>query len=194
MKKTDPIKKCMLLDLETTGLNPEIHEIIEIGWVTFNWITLEMLGSAEYKIQPQQIERADPKALEINGYTPKKWENAIPLKRGLTRLTHEAARGIIGGYNFTFDWSFLYKGFWNWGVDVETVMSYHRLDVMSMAHIVAGPGRNSDKELGLTAMCDFFGIEPVGKKHTALGDTLTTFALYKRLRKHWYLRQHEPGY
>ena len=57
-------KQIALVDIETTGLSLEKgHEIIEIAILK---------GDISYcvKVRPQNIERADPKALQINKFDP----------------------------------------------------------------------------------------------------------------------------
>ena len=58
------MEKLVFVDVETTGLDETRHEIIEIAVIR---------GSQTYhrKVQPQHIETASPRALEINGFSYK---------------------------------------------------------------------------------------------------------------------------
>ena len=57
------------VDVETSHLDPDIGEILSIAIITED----EDLGlTTQYAtlIKPVQLHRADPKSLEINGYSP----------------------------------------------------------------------------------------------------------------------------
>ena len=62
-------KPLCFIDIETTGLNSAIHEIIEIAIIKI----CPREGTSTYttKIQPENIQHASPEALEINGYSQK---------------------------------------------------------------------------------------------------------------------------
>ena len=69
MKGTDLV----FIDTETTGLDPSIHELIEIGFVRVkqDWNgekpTFEIIEEWDQKIRPEHIKTADPTSLKING-------------------------------------------------------------------------------------------------------------------------------
>lgn len=52
------------IDFETTGLNPEIHDIIEVGWVLWNTEENKMINAGSFLITPD-----DPVPLEITQLT-----------------------------------------------------------------------------------------------------------------------------
>jgi len=68
-----------VLDTETTGLDSDIHEIIEIAAITY---LLDKEGNRyvmkkyESKINPQRLHTASEKALEVNGFTLEKWKGS----------------------------------------------------------------------------------------------------------------------
>lgn len=65
-------KERVWIDVETTGLDPLVHEIIEL---TVRYEPRKGCANPAWhaKIKPEHIETAEPKALEINGYTEEKW-------------------------------------------------------------------------------------------------------------------------
>ena len=89
-----------VIDVETTGLNPNIHEIIEVAIVTKD-------ESYHAKVIPMNIEHASPKALEINGYNEKDWYGAVPAKDVAIRTAKMLDGKTIIGHNPSFDMSFL---------------------------------------------------------------------------------------
>ncbi|MBP6912721.1 MAG: hypothetical protein KBB86_02185 [Candidatus Pacebacteria bacterium] len=77
------------IDVETTGLNPDKHELIQIGIVLADqtWegdkVTLKHVDEIELKIKPERISDADPQALRVNGYTPAEWIFAYSLPEAM---------------------------------------------------------------------------------------------------------------
>lgn len=172
------------IDLETTGLLLERHEIIEIGLVLVHQHPdrLEVVAEREWKVAPQRIADADPKALEINGYSPEKWENAISLSQALTELSETGQGAVPVGHNVSFDVMFLEKAFEQHmptGVTISSVFDYHRLDTIPMAYIKLYRDPRVEK-FSLRALCDHFGITNQ-QAHTALSDTRACAELYAHL-------------
>jgi hypothetical protein len=159
----------LYLDTETTGLDPYVHDIIEVSWA---------LGDAEPStlVLPHSIKSADADALRINGYYERglddksKWADAdavLPLR--------DALKGAhIAGSNPAFDAAFLKAaGFTGW---------HHRL--MDVPLWVAGR-LNLPESLGLARTAILMrerGFEIPEPNHTAGGDVLTTRAVYKAAR------------
>jgi len=94
--------KFAVVDIETTGLDPHKHEIIEIAILT---------NDEQYyaKVLPLNLEYADPKALEINGYNEKNWYGAISASVVAQKTSHLLEGRIIIGHNPSFDMSFLFE-------------------------------------------------------------------------------------
>lgn len=96
------IKKYVVLDLETDGLNPDSDNIIEIGAVKVGekqenfqrFIKIERKLSEEIK----KLTRIDDEMLE---------EKGIPLKRALEEFIEFIGDTSILGYNVAFDIKFL---------------------------------------------------------------------------------------
>lgn len=58
---SEPARTLVFVDIETTGLDPWCHEIVELAWAVDDWpVTV---------VRPRHtLRRADPKALQINRY------------------------------------------------------------------------------------------------------------------------------
>ena len=97
----------VITDLETTGLDPLIHEVIDIGAVRVDQATLEIEATFSAKIQPLHIELASPIALEVNGYTPEAWKHAVNQSDGWRYDSSAFARqSVFASYSTRFDWGF----------------------------------------------------------------------------------------
>ena len=66
------------IDIETTGLNPEVQEIIEIGGV-ITTPDLVVVNEFEIKVKPENLAVAEPEALRINRFDPANWLFALSL-------------------------------------------------------------------------------------------------------------------
>ena len=60
-------------DVETTGLVPGYHEIIQLSAIMLN-DKLEERGSGHMKLMPRYWNRAEKQALEINQINPETWK------------------------------------------------------------------------------------------------------------------------
>lgn len=168
----------IFLDLETTGLEVQNHEIIEIGAIRVNSKSpFEIEEELSLKVLPFDIEKADKKALKVNGYTEEKWKNAIPLQKALKTLENFSKNGVMAGYNVSFDWAFLHKAYSEIGK--EEPFHYHRLDILSMAYLKFFSDKNV-KRFNLSNICEILKV-PRGNKHQALDDAKATYLVFKKL-------------
>ena len=171
------------IDTETTGLDVEKHEIIQIGCVLVNQehastaVNFTVADEFEIKIKPERIEDAEMVALRINGYDPADWVFAYTLKEAMTLFAEKTEGAVMVGHNLPFDYAFLMKAFSTTGVPNK--MHYHKLDTISVAFAKSKKRDDIDK-FSLYHLCNIFGIENK-KAHTALADARATYELYKRL-------------
>lgn len=170
--------KIAFVDLETTGLNPLKAEILEIGAIVYD-INEGTIQEYNAKIKPLRIESADPKALEVNGYTEKEWKKAGTLEEALRGLGEICEGATFLAYNVSFDWSFLEVAYETTGLPVP--FHYHRLCVMSMATIKIP--KSKVQSYSLKTVCAFLGIEPEPKVHRALNGAQKAMEVYMALTK-----------
>jgi DNA polymerase III alpha subunit (gram-positive type) len=170
-------RQLLFVDLEMTGLDPLVHEIVEVGAVVVNGRTLAIEKEYEAKVQLKHIETATAEALEINGYTPDGWSHAKPQKDVLLELNQLAPNAMLAGWNVWMDAMFLKLAYLR--EDVSWTFDYHIHDVIPMAWEYAQHDGEL-KELRLSALCERLGIERVDK-HRALADIKTTVEAFKKL-------------
>jgi DNA polymerase-3 subunit epsilon len=171
------------IDTETTGLDPDKHELIQIAGIVMRIAnpsdpsTYELIEEFEYKIKPERIGDANPLSLKINQYDPSKWTEALSLKEAMHLVNAKTKDSVMIAHNVAFDSAFLEKAFKN--VGLVNTMHYHRLDTVSMAYALLKNNKDVD-HLSLRALCNYFDIHREGE-HEALADVRATVELYKKL-------------
>lgn len=113
----------VFLDTETTGLDPNIHEVWEIAYGRLD-------GDVHTGTVPHTRLRADPKALAMNGYH----DHAIPgapLDFDFEVIMALQDNTVVCA-NPSFDVDFLYR---RWGV---APWHHRKLDIESMAYGILG--------------------------------------------------------
>lgn len=149
------------LDTETTGLDPNLHEVWEVAWAVDDGPIIS--GSVWHR-----LENFDPKALEINGYHER--IDVIEPVDGddLYKALHGAT---LVGANPAFDAAFLRA---RWG---EAPWRYRMLDVEAYAMPLLG----YSEPKGLATIAADLGVE--APDHTAAADVHTLRECHRRLRQ-----------
>jgi DNA polymerase III epsilon subunit-like protein len=176
--------KLVLVDFETTGLDAQKDEIIEIGAILCDAQSLEVIWEYEQKLLPTHIETAHPKALEVNGYTPELWKDALPFEDGfadfLVRLDHTM---IFTGQNVWFDLQFYLEtlrklGFIDLLDPTPYGYSYHRLDITSMAYPFLNP-----PVYRMSHIAPALGIAEEEKPHHAINGVRKELQILKEIKR-----------
>lgn len=184
------------VDTETTGLDPDRHEIWEVGLVLADDVGyLDYFDELEWQL-PVDLGRADPMALKVGRfrdryYNPILVEDVQEFAHGFAEITDGAH---LVGCVPSFDEERLRKLLRANG-ECPT-WHHHLIDVEAMAYgyIHAKyederwPAPDDDKScLALPYKSDqlsrICGVEPPGEdeRHTALGDARWAYRLYKTL-------------
>ena len=164
------------VDLEMTGLDENIHEIIEIAVIIYNQKEDKIIKEWETKVSPINLETADQKAIKINGYINNPGLYSAGLKSSLIKFNSLTKDCIIIGQNIDFDLRFIKKNMSDFGI--EPHFDFRKLDLMSLAWWLV---KDTDiPGLSLKKLCDHFGITNVGE-HSALIDCRRTFEVYERI-------------
>ena len=171
--------KIALVDLETTGLDAQKHEIIEIGCIVFDSETCVPEFGIDIKLLPEHIETALPKALVVNGYNKKDWKDAKTQKEGLQFFANATQGCHFAAHNVTFDWGFMDAKFKEYGITHS--FDYHKIDTLSMAYAKIPHSKVSS--WSLKTIATYLGVPPEPKIHKAINGAECAFNIYKKLMK-----------
>ena len=166
------------IDTETTGLDAQKGEIVEIAIVR-EVVHADGGGSIQEtwatKIAPERIKDADPKALQVNGYAPEAWAGAPTFAEVANQIALRIASGtIVCGHNVGFDLAFIEAAFARLGSGVR--IPYHRLDTVTLAY-AAWNGTGTGPGMSLDRLRKHLGI-PLEGSHSALKDALDARTVY----------------
>jgi DNA polymerase-3 subunit epsilon len=172
-----PLKALAFVDLETTGLDPSRHDIVEVAVLRVDARTLEVLAEYHTLVAPERLDDAQPEALAICGFSKAAWTNAVPLREALLAVAPLLEGALVAGHNVGFDWAFLEAGYRRAGLALPRV-DYHRLDTASLAWPLVASGELSS--LSLDSLATYFGLDRP-RPHRALADARCALEVARRL-------------
>ena len=160
----------VVVDLETTGLRPDIDEIIEIGAVRVQG--QKVTESFNTLVYP--VNGIDSFITQLTGITPDMVEDSPRISNALSQLIRFVGDSIVVGHNVNFDINFLYDkcvecfgyGFSNDFIDTMRI------------------SRKLFPEYRHHRLCDLekrFNLHN-GQAHRALSDVITTNDCFQYMR------------
>lgn len=161
------------IDTETTGLNPGEHVVIEFACIIHDDYGEIERFETRIKPTPDEISRAHPKALEVNGYTPEKWEDAPSIEEVGPRIVEILRDSVLVGHNIPFDESMIKAHLSSRGIKGR--IPHRKIDTQALVieHLFPlGLERAS-----MDSVRDFLGWDKEGA-HTAMKDVEDTKNLF----------------
>ncbi|MFP4020235.1 MAG: exonuclease domain-containing protein, partial [Halanaerobium sp.] len=152
----------IVFDLETTGLNPSQHEIIEIGAVKFKGG--EIVGQFKSFINPDV--KIPAKITEITGINDRMVKDAPGLEEVIRDFIEFAGEGVLVAHNADFDYGFIRTALENLEIDKD---DYTVLDTLGLARALVKDSKNHK----LNTLTEYFGVE-LENHHRALDDAAAT--------------------
>ncbi len=194
-------EKNIYVDLETTGLDPQRHPIIQIAAIAVDGHMRE-LEIIELKVKFDERE-ATPEALQKNGYNQGLWERegleptdaakqfAAFLRRHATvDMSSKEGRPylvaqLVGHNGATFDGPFLHAWYRRLGIfcpaRYQTLCTLQRALWYFDEHKHETPPTN----FKLGTLCEYFDVSLREEDaHDALADIRATVSLYRAMVKH----------
>jgi DNA polymerase III epsilon subunit-like protein len=182
------------VDTETTGLDPEVHDIVQIAVLPLDSEIRPLEGILPFNmhLKPKRPQNADPKALKINRLNLVELiERGMEPDRGADIFMEWFEKLNLGynkriaplGHNYPFDRGFIHG--WLGPKNYEFAFDYHVRDSVSAAlflndraafHAEAAPY----PKVNLKYLCSQLGVENQGA-HDALQDCLATAECYRRM-------------
>jgi len=173
------------VDVETTGLIPGHHEMIDIGIVMTD-LDGEELGELFLRIQPEHPERTDDGARAVNAFDAERWRELRALAPGdAIAAMLEFHNGIADGrnvlmvaFNSQFDTAFLDHLFRSQDRSWRELYHYFVLDLPSMAWSIGFHGLTG------TAISGKLGIEDephIAELHTGITGARLNARIYRGL-------------
>jgi DNA polymerase III epsilon subunit-like protein len=171
-------RKLIFIDLEMTGLDPDRHEIIEIGWLVVKPRTFKIISEFETKVKPEHIETASEEGLKVAGYSQEKWENAMDLKKVIQKLARVAPNAMLAGSVVWHDWEFLERAFERYKIDPKITIRILPIDALAYIKLY---NQDKLKHLGMrSGVANYFGIK-FSEQHGALVDAKLSYEVFKKL-------------
>jgi DNA polymerase III alpha subunit (gram-positive type) len=173
------------VDVETTGLLPGYHEMIDIGAIVTDLEGRE-IDRLFLRLQPQHPERTSEGARAVNAFDPEKWRElgALSQKDAVERIVsfHRRAAGgravLLVAYNSHFDAAFLDHLFRGQGRTWRELYHYFVMDLPSMAWSLGS------RQLDGSSLTKALAIEDephVAEEHTGITGAEVNVRVYRAL-------------
>lgn len=162
------IRDYVCLDLETTGLEPKYHKILEIGAVKVQ--DFQVVDSFQMLIHPA-VDISE-RITQITGITEEMVQGQPYIEEILPEFIDFCGDYVMIGHNLMFDYSFLKKNAVNCGLNLGS----RGIDTLKIArkHLAHLEKRS------LEYLCACYGLKDT-RYHRAYNDAMATHELYCRL-------------
>jgi len=169
-------KDLAFVDVETSGQNPLIHEVVQCAVVRYDPRTREVVSETQGNLRMRHPGQAEAKALAVNGYDEGIWQFEASPRLFWLHIGEMIDDAVLVGHNVAFDKQFIATAMGEYGV--KTVVGRHSVCTMSLMWPLVASGKI--RSMSLRAACDYFAI-PRRDPHDARVDAWCAFAVYCKL-------------
>lgn len=176
----------IVVDTETTGVDPRVHSLLSIGAVDFENPDRRFYG--ECRVFDGALVSSE--ALVINGFSDseikdqKKMSDGDLLRRFIV-WANESKDTTFAGENPSFDRDFMKYTAERYGIDWRFAHRTVDLHAVAYAHIKSRGGivpmKNGHTGQDLSKTLELVGIKDTRKEHNALEDALLEAEAFSRL-------------
>lgn len=162
----------IVIDIETTGLDPEKDEILEIAAIKYSENEEKEAFCRVIKVQ----NALKKEIVELTGITDSfVSENGTDIEAALRDFWDFAGRARLVGYNISFDMSFLR----NASIEHNVKMQANKcVDILAQARKKISGAKNYK----LSTVAQWLGID-MEQKHRAESDCRLAFEIYRKLNE-----------
>lgn len=171
------INSYVSIDLETTGLNPKLDKIIEIGAVR----VVDGEPTERFATFVNPGRKLEERIIELTGIHDEDLQDAPTIEAVLPSLMEFLGDSVLLGHSILFDYSFLKKA----AVNQKLSFEKQAIDTLKIA-------RRFLTELehrSLDYLCEYYKIPH--QAHRALADAEATSQLYHSLVEQFYEQEQE---
>lgn len=173
------------VDTETTGLDENLHDLIEIAAVktvieTSSTVELRRITVLETmceKIKPNLP--VDPVVKKINNYKESDWENAISLPEALEKVFELMQNSWHCGSNPAFDQRFLKKAASDLHWTYPRLANYHLVDISTFAFPLLFQGKIA--KIGQDTISRYYELGAC--EHSALADAMQCMKIFATINQ-----------
>ncbi len=158
----------VIVDIETTGLNPAADEIIEIGAIKVE--NKEIKDVFNKLVKPERP--VPPNITDLTGISQDILVSELPIKPVISKFVSFIGNSIVVAHNADFDTSFLKNNIKKWlNKDIDNFIV---CTLMISRDIL--PNLENHK---LHTIGRYFGLE-TANRHRAIGDSELTYQIWMR--------------
>lgn len=180
-------RRSLLIDTETTGFDPEKHQLLEVGILVL--AQGEIVNSLNIKIKHKEYTLTG-KAMATNKINIVEHEKeALDVKQAADKIlgfleeNNNSEHYVCIGQNVDFDIKFLEKLFLSTYKikDFRNLVGYRKLDIMQLFFIRNIEGKVAAEKQDLDYILNKLNIPIPEERHSALTDCLLEYEVLKKL-------------
>lgn len=165
----------VVLDTETTGLNTLKDDILSIAGLLVRDFQIDVSNHLEIFLKRQSY--LPDESVQIHGIMARHLADGVEERDALIQLVKYIKNHIIVGHHISFDIQMINKALQkHFGFKLKN----NWIDTGKLAQRVKNPMLTGGHSPSLDSLCSEYQI-PLGKRHTASGDTLITALLFLKL-------------
>lgn len=162
-----------VVDVETTGLNPDQHRVIQVAALRMNFRG-EVLDTFQSIVRPECPAEYEHGAEHIHGISQEDVSHGMPLRDALHKLGESLSDSVLVGHNAKFDIGFLRAE--SQRIGYELPIRAH-IDTLKLSRALDIDNKHSHR---LSDVCERYEIA-INKAHDAAEDAGATASLLMKM-------------